>query len=288
MCNFVEYWLDIYCDKLLKIIRNFTGRYHMDCLTPALTRVPRGEWFCPVCARVNASGQCTYLYTKAHKYRLCLCILKSTYVAWSANLFAVFIVFYNATMFSVVLIKMLDITAQRYGQLRRATQALQIGRTIIAERVRAVIAQTRAARRNRILSDDDTSDVSEDDYLPDSATNSVWTSALNITFYYLSEISECVKFQPCRHTLPCSRHCHMMWFFFFVKVGPDSRSSTVSRKRAPKKTTTRRRRRYRRVYLMSFYSTKKIYIYIYNKENKNIVLGVNENELILYLSNPNN
>ncbi|ELU18426.1 hypothetical protein CAPTEDRAFT_136717, partial [Capitella teleta] len=32
--------------------------FHLDCLTPALNRVPRGDWFCPQCVQaVPQEGQ---------------------------------------------------------------------------------------------------------------------------------------------------------------------------------------------------------------------------------------
>ena len=71
-------------------------------------------------------------------------------------------------------------------------EVVQIGRTIIAERVRAVIAHTRAMRRNRILSDDDDDsgddddDGADSDY--DSATDPVADVGVNLLFRLFAKL----------------------------------------------------------------------------------------------------
>ena len=70
-------------------------------------------------------------------------------------------------------------------------EVVQIGRTIIAERVRAVIAHTRAMRRNRILSDDDDDSGDDDDGVDsdyDSAADPVADVGVNLLFHLFAKL----------------------------------------------------------------------------------------------------
>jgi len=36
-------------EKLTNDVKQCEGAYHLGCLTPPLTEIPDGEWFCPKC-----------------------------------------------------------------------------------------------------------------------------------------------------------------------------------------------------------------------------------------------
>lgn len=49
-------WLSMYMYVVWHLCGCLCDRYHLECLTPPLTRVPFGEWFCANCAGANNQG----------------------------------------------------------------------------------------------------------------------------------------------------------------------------------------------------------------------------------------